>query len=266
MTSFAWADISELAGVIDYVVGGDDLVAKLDIVPALAKVPAEGAMLFVTLRAADLVLSVIDRARALGRPHDSETLLAAYREREQSLLAVELKADLVAPLLLTRLDLEQSLDLGGGIRLEKLDEKVQLARASKNQPVGVVPLPLLGAATHAVVVTGVNIDNSSPGARLWLDLPSKLPFGELDLAVECLRVVTHASTGYAQVFLRPVGWADRWTHALPPVVDVGVFRRYPGVLRQLRVAEEADERDRGRTRGPPASSPVSEEPRHPAER
>lgn len=32
-------------------------------------------------------------------------------------------------------------------------------------------------------------------------------------------MVTSAPTGYAQVFLRSVGWADRWTHALPPVVE-----------------------------------------------
>jgi hypothetical protein len=63
-------------------------------------------MWFVKLQAADLVLSVVDRARALGRPHDSGTLLTAYRERERSLLAAELKADIVAPMLLTSLDLE----------------------------------------------------------------------------------------------------------------------------------------------------------------
>jgi len=73
----------------------------------------------------------------------------------------------------------------------------------------------------------VKIDNSSLANRLWRGSAPKLPFGELDLAIECLRVVTQARTGYAQVFLRPVGWADRWTHALPPVVDVGVFHRYP---------------------------------------
>jgi hypothetical protein len=87
-----------------------------------------------------------------------------------------------------------------------------------------------GAATHAVVITGVKVDNSSLVSRLvwlWRDPASRLPFAELDLAVQCLRVVTHAPTGYAQVFLRPVGWADRWTHALPPVVNVGVFHRYP---------------------------------------
>jgi len=113
------------------------------------------------------------------------------------------------------------------VRLEKLDEASQLARARDSNPVGAVPLVVSGAATHAVVITGVKIDNSSLADRMWRGSAPRLPFGEVDLAVECLRVVTNAPTGYAQVFLRPVGWADQWTHALPPVADVGLFHRYP---------------------------------------
>ena len=115
----------------------------------------------------------------------------------------------------------QRLDLGDGVRLEKLDEAIQLARARDSNPVGAVPLVVAGAATHAVVITGVTIDNSSLADRMWRGSAPSLPFAELDLAVECLRVVTRAPTGYAQVFLHPAGWADQWTHALPPVVDVG---------------------------------------------
>ena len=223
---FSYSGIPELAAVINYVIGRADLVERFDVVPESAQVP-DGALWFVRLQAAGLVLSVVDRARALGRPYDRETLLAAYRERERGLLAAELDANLVAPLVLTRLDLSAPLDLGDGVRLEKLDEAIQLARARDSNPVGAVPLVVAGAATHAVVITGVTIDNSSLADRMWRGSAPSLPFAELDLAVECLRVVTRAPTGYAQVFLRPAGWADQWTHALPPVVDVGVFHRYP---------------------------------------
>ena len=226
-TPYGYRDIPELAAVIDYVIGRADLVMRLDVIPEPVQVPAEVDMWFVTLQAAGLVLSVIARARALDRPYDPETLLAAYRERERSLLATELEADLVAPLVLTRLDLNGPLDLGDGVRLEKLSEEIQLARARDSYPIEAVAPPVSGAATHAVVITGVQVDNSSLAARLWRGSWGKLPFEKLDLVVECLRVVTHAPTGYAQVFLRPVGWADQWTDALPPVVDVGVFHRYP---------------------------------------
>lgn len=224
LTPFSYSDVPELADVIDYVTSRTDLVERLDWVPESAHVPE---MWLVKLQAADLVLSVVDRARALGRPYDPETLLTAYRERERSILAPELDADLVAPLVLTSLELDEPLVLGNGVRLEKLDEPTQLARARDHYSIEAVPPVVSGAATHAVVVTGVKIDNSSWVSRMWRGREPTIPFEKLDLVIECLRVVTHTPTGYAQLFLRPVGWADRWRHALPPVVDVGVFRRYP---------------------------------------
>ena len=178
-TPYGFRDIPELAAVIDYVTGRADLVKRLDVIPELAQVPAEAAMWFVTLQAARLVLSVVARARALGRPYDPETLLAAYREHERSLLATELEADLVAPLVLTRLDLEEPLDLGGGVRLEKLSEEIQLARARDSYPIEAIAPPVSGAATHAVVITGVKVDNSSLAARLWRGSWDKLPFEKL---------------------------------------------------------------------------------------
>jgi hypothetical protein len=223
-TPFSCSDVPELADVIDYVTSRADLVERLDWVPESARVPK---MWLVRHEAAELVLSVVDRARALGRPYDPETLLTAYRERERSILALELDADLVAPLVLTNLELDESLELGDGVRLEKLDEATQLARARDHYSIEAVPPVVSGAATHAVIITGVKIDNSSWASRMWRGREPTIPFDKLDLVIECLRVVAHTSTGYAQVFLRPIGWADRWKHALPPVVDAGVFRRYP---------------------------------------
>jgi hypothetical protein len=227
LTPFSYSDVPELTDVIDYVTGRTDLVERLDWVQESAQVPDEPKMWLVKLQAANLVLSVIDRARALGRPHDPETLLTAYRERECSILAPELDADLIAPLVLTNLELDEPIELGDGVRLEKLDEATQLARARDHYSIEAVPPAVSGAATHAVVITGVKIDNSSWVSRMWRGRVPTIPFEKLDLVIECLRVVTHTSTGYAQVFLRPIGWADRWRHVLPPVVDVGVFRRYP---------------------------------------
>lgn len=227
LTPFSYSDVPELAGVIDYVTSRTDLVQRLDLVPETDLVTDEPKMWLVKHEAADLVLSVVDRARALGRPNDPETLLAAYREHERGILAPELDADLVAPLVLTSLELDEPLELGDGVRLEKLDEPTQLARARDHYSIEAVPPVVFGAATHAVVIAGVKIDNSSWFSRMWRGRGPTIPFEKLDLVVECLHVATGRSTGYAQLFLRPIGWADRWKHALPPVVDVGVFRRYP---------------------------------------
>jgi hypothetical protein len=229
-TPYSYSDVPELADVVNYVTSRTDLVERLDWVPESAQAPDELNMWLVKHQAADLVLSVVDRARSLSRPYDLETLLTAYRERERSILAPELDADLVAPLVLTNFELDEVLELGNGVRLEKLDEPTQLARARDHYSIEAVPPVVSGAATHAVVVTGVKIDNSSWVSRMWRGREPTIPFEKLDLVIECLRVVTHTPTGYAQLFLRPIGWADRWKHALPPVVDVGVFRRYPPVF------------------------------------
>jgi hypothetical protein len=229
LTPFSHDDVPELAAVIDYVSHRPDLVSRLDVVPQPGQTaPNDPVLWLARLRAADLVLSVVSRARALGHPNDPETLLAAYRERERAILAPDLVADLVAPLALTSLDLDGPFDLGDGVRLEKLDEATQLARAhAYSGRAETVPSALQAAATHAVVITGVKVDNSSPARRVWRALAPDDTSGKLDLALECLRVLTHIPTGYAQVFLRPDGWADRWTQALPPVADARVHRRYP---------------------------------------
>ena len=36
-----------------------------------------------------------------------------------------------------------------------------------------------------------------------------------------------------------MGWADQWTHALPPVVDVGVFHRYPASFDRFHWLKES---------------------------
>lgn len=42
-----------------------------------------------------------------------------------------------------------------------------------------------------------------------------------------LRVVAGVHTGWARVFRRPLGWADMWKDALPPLDHVQSVRRYP---------------------------------------
>lgn len=50
---------------------------------------------------------------------------------------------------------------------------------------------------------------------------------EADLVLEAMCIATHVEVGYAQVLRWPVGWADRWTHDLPPLTAIATVRRYP---------------------------------------
>jgi hypothetical protein len=49
----------------------------------------------------------------------------------------------------------------------------------------------------------------------------------VDRFLQCLHIETGRDTGYAQIFVRPKGWADGWIHDLPPVEKVKTEHRYP---------------------------------------
>jgi hypothetical protein len=60
-----------------------------------------------------------------------------------------------------------------------------------------------------------------------------------------LRVLTWVKVGYAQILLRPIGWADRWEHNLPPLISYGVYRQYPDSFNDFGwlEAQEIEEKD-----------------------
>jgi Apea-like HEPN len=53
------------------------------------------------------------------------------------------------------------------------------------------------------------------------------PQAEIDQVLDAIRVATGTPTGYAQVFMRPVGWAWDYRAHLPPVITGAIIRKYP---------------------------------------
>jgi hypothetical protein len=86
---------------------------------------------------------------------------------------------------------------------------------------------VVDAATHAIVVR-TEIDNPGPTARVFgrVQQPA-LRLDQADLVCEARRVLSGRSLGVAQLLVRPVGWADSWTHDLPALEVHGTIRRYP---------------------------------------
>lgn len=220
----AYDDVPALAAFIDHVRHRDDLAERLT-----APHPSGGrpVTVFVDVEAARLPLSIVDRAAALGDT-GTDALMPLYRQRENDWLLRTLPVDYVVPLALTALDLDESLPLDATTRLEPLDDKTQAARTpGTHGGLWGVPDAVLGAATHALVLTGQRIDNPGPIPRLFARTDPAPPLHEADLVCQALRVLTHLPVGYAQVLRRPVGWASRWTHDLPPVDQIAAVRRYP---------------------------------------
>jgi hypothetical protein len=231
LVPFAYNEVPELAELVDYVQERPDLadlfqirmpdgslIERLDLREVMTRVGAAG-----------LATSVLSRADALGLDSDEE-LTALYEELESALLAPSLAAQLVVPLAVVDIEFEQRLSVSERVWIERMGEKLQIARAPANTAIYAVPPPLAGAAVVAVVVDGVTLDNSPPWKRQMRVGLDGLPLDVVDDVCAGLRILTEAQIGYAQVLIRPVGWADHWTDNLPALEEVGRVRRYsPGL-------------------------------------
>jgi hypothetical protein len=220
-----YADVPELAALIDFVRNRKDLRARVMVPTATNNVELEDRML--QYEAADLALSILNRGRALGAQSEGE-LLRIYLQRERSWLLDPLPVEYLVPLALTALDLDTTLVIDATTLIEPMDPATQAARSPSSSSMGAVPDTVVSAATHAVVFAERVIPNPGPGPRIFGPQPEEaLPLDEADLVCTALRVLSHTAVGYAQVVRRPVGWADGWAHDLPPLTPVTTVRRYP---------------------------------------
>jgi hypothetical protein len=222
---FAYEDVTEVAQLLDYVRGRDDLRSRLTV----ASPSGDGELLMALLdfETTRFALSLLDRARAIDATGPDD-LLPLYLERERAWLADPLPVEYVVPLALTALDLDGALVIDATTRIERMDAGTQAARASDDSPLSTVPSTVAGAATHAIVLSGHHIANPGPIPRIFGRATAEAPpLEEADFVCQALRIVTDVDVGYAQVLLRPLGWADRWEHDLPALTPVDTVRRYP---------------------------------------
>lgn len=220
----AFTDVEEFTALIAFVRDRDDLRARLSMEMRTGHDDLVDRM--IDLEVTDLPLSLLDRAHATGITTDDE-LLRPYLERERAWFLDPLPVEYVIPLALTALDLDEPLVIDARTRIEPLDEATQAARATSALSTSSVPETVVGAATHAIVLSGHQLPNPGPTQRKFTRDAELLPLADADLVCEALRVLTHVDVGYAQVLRRPLGWADRWEHDLPPLTQTMTLRRYP---------------------------------------
>lgn len=169
--------------------------------------------------------SLIGRIEAVGATQDRE-IEAVYAEFERARFADTLIGDLVVPVALTPFALDGPFRVADGVWIEPLDQLFQRARATSLMWGGRVSALVIAAASHAVVIRDVRIDNSDLFHRRWVQ--DAIPeMARADLALQAIHIATGLETGYAQVVVRPRDWADEWTHDLPPVWKLAQIRNYP---------------------------------------
>lgn len=222
-------DVPELRAAIDFVLSQPGIIRRVSgqgervSDETQRKVVREGDVI-------RLIVSIIERAEALGIT-ENEGLLAIYCEIEHGLLSEKLQADLIFPLALVGLELDQRLELAPGIALEPLDENTQRGRAPDVLGGDGINPYLVAAATHAVVLENRSFENpDGPLIRqLRLEL-NPIEVEEAEQVCQALRVLSGRNVGYAQVCLRPIGWADGWTLDLPALEVIHSTRRYAVAL------------------------------------
>ena len=146
------------------------------------------------------------------------------------LFGENLKLQIVVPALFVTFDFEDA-EIAPGIRIRRMDEDFHLARAFRIAHGPGVHPSVVASATHALVMHGYALENLPPRhLDMFPDDPfndtSKFPTVQIDDFFAALRIVTGLATGYAQLLVRPEGWARGYKAHLPVVEGTSV-RAYP---------------------------------------
>lgn len=180
-------------------------------------------------RSKDLFVSgIVDRYIHLhgDAPFSVEHFAPIYLPLESGIFKETLPIDIVVPILFLRFDFE-SASLGAGMSIERMDEGFQLARFLQSSDSTEVKPSVIGAATHALVLHDWEFKN-----RRYYEafntyyVFSSYPLDRIESFFTALRIATGASTGFAQLLMRPLGWAHSYEAHLPPVEGISI-RRYP---------------------------------------
>jgi hypothetical protein len=177
------------------------------------------------------------------RSYSDNRLMQVYKPAEVAIFSEVLPVDIVVPILFQKFAFAH-LELGERVAVSRMSEPFQLARASARAYGPGVHDSVLGAATHALVLTGWEVKNSNRwyAADLMSDV-NAYPLEQIDRFFTAARIVSNASIGYAQLLLRPVGWARTYKAHLPPLEGTSI-RRYPMEfenfywLREIATTEE----------------------------
>lgn len=133
---------------------------------------------------------------------------------------------LVVPIALTHFDVDH-FRLTDTTYITRLPEKLQLGRARMSTLGSGAVRMVVGAATHAFVSAGWNLEVDTIA-----DVPSSLKqsssnvIDAIDSFFGALRIVTGIKTGYAQLLWLPKDWALEYFCDLTPVYGT-TLRRYP---------------------------------------
>lgn len=158
--------------------------------------------------------------------HD-EKLKSVFAPLFLTLIQSKYKVTIVIPIAVVPFDFD-CLKISSRAYIMKMDDVFQLSRSRvKNHGSG-AHKNVVGAATHAFVLTGWEFNDMSGYYDIERSISSldAFPRIEIDALFAALRLTTGYGTGYAQLIYWPRGWACNYTAGLLPLSGTTV-RQYP---------------------------------------
>jgi hypothetical protein len=163
-----------------------------------------------------------------SKDFDEARFRPLYSQWENAVFLEYVPFDIVIPLLMITCNFDK-LDIGPGLYIEKMSETFHLARSSERRFSAFAHDCVVNAATHALVLEGWCMENTSKFLR-QSSLRNIEGFRQVTVRVDnffaALRSISGVQTGYSQILIRAVGWADSCEADLPHV-DVIPIRVFP---------------------------------------
>ena len=161
-----------------------------------------------------------------GFEFSQKTFDNCYEELTTPIFHDRLRADICVPVLFLKFESEE-MTLTSNAQIKLMPDNFHLARASVHGYGSGVHKAVFSAATHILVLKGWYAESQyvRPLSRVLSDATS-FPLNTIDLFFAALLIITGFSTGYAQLLVRPHGWALHYRANLPPLEGASI-KAYP---------------------------------------
>lgn len=159
---------------------------------------------------------------------DEELFHPIYQEWERSIFWERLPINIVVPILGLMFSFDR-LEIDNNTAVERMEDLLQLARNNRRTYTVSTHEVVVGAATHSLVLRDWTVANKTFDQRreYMNDIGVYVgPILEIEKFFAALRSEISVETGYSQIVVIPIGWADSWQAYLPHV-EVATVRAYP---------------------------------------
>jgi hypothetical protein len=189
------------------------------------------------------IRSLLDRYIQINKSteYDESSFKPIYLQWERGIFDKRLTFDILVPIIRLKFDFED-LPLDDSVALERIADGLQLSRGHKRSSDMSAHDDVITAATHALVLKNWSIENGETREDVVNTLNDLRALSTAILNIEkfiaALRAATGAVTGYCQILLRPIDWADHWEADLPCLHLVSK-RSYPEQLEKVHWSDPA---------------------------